>query len=69
MKVHVGARIAALAQPNEVLVSSIVRDLVAGSGIDFEERGTHTLKGMPDEWRIYAVLGARPEGLRVMQLG
>jgi class 3 adenylate cyclase len=55
MTVHVGARIAALAGPDEVLVSSVVRDLVAGSGIEFEERGVHTLKGVPGEWRLYAV--------------
>jgi class 3 adenylate cyclase len=53
--VHTGARVAALASPGEVLVSSTVRDLVAGSGIDFEDRGTHALKGVPGEWRIYAV--------------
>jgi pimeloyl-ACP methyl ester carboxylesterase len=53
--VHTGARIGALAAPGEVLVSSTVRDLVAGSGIAFEDRGTHTLKGVPGEWRIFAV--------------
>jgi class 3 adenylate cyclase len=52
--VHIGARIAGEAQPCEVLVSSIVRDLAAGSGIGFEERGTHTLKGVPGEWRLFA---------------
>jgi class 3 adenylate cyclase len=52
--VHVGARIAALAAPDEILVSSVVRDLVAGSGIEFEERGLHALKGVPGEWRLYA---------------
>jgi class 3 adenylate cyclase len=61
MTVHIGARIAALAQADEVLVSSIVRDLVAGSGIEFEERGAHALKGVPEEWRIYAVLRAPTE--------
>ena len=50
-----GARIAALAEPGEVLVSSTVRDLVAGSGIAFEERGRQELKGVPGEWRLYAV--------------
>jgi class 3 adenylate cyclase len=50
-----GARIAALAEPGEVLVSSTVKDLVAGSGIAFEDRGTHELKGVPGEWRLYAV--------------
>jgi class 3 adenylate cyclase len=53
--VHIGARVAALAGPSEVLVSSTVKDLVAGSGIEFEERGTHQLKGVPDEWRVLAV--------------
>ncbi len=52
--VHIGARIAADARPCEVLVSSIVRDLAAGSGIDFEDRGTHELKGVPGEWRLFA---------------
>jgi pimeloyl-ACP methyl ester carboxylesterase len=53
--VHLGARVAALAEAGEVLVSSTVRDLVAGSGIDFADRGTHTLKGIPGEWRLFAV--------------
>ena len=52
--VHTGARVAALAGPGEVLVSSTVRDLVAGSGIAFEERGEHELKGVPGTWRLYA---------------
>jgi class 3 adenylate cyclase len=56
--VHTGARVAALAEPGEVLVSSTVKDLVAGSGIDFEGRGTHQLKGVPGEWRLYAVANA-----------
>jgi class 3 adenylate cyclase len=43
------------AQPGEVLVSSTVRDLVAGSGLRFHERGTAELKGVPEEWRLYAV--------------
>ncbi len=55
--VHVGARIGALAQPSEVLVSSTVRELVLGSGIEFIERGTHALKGVPGEWRLYAMSG------------
>jgi len=55
--VHTGARVAALAGPGEVLVSSTVRDLVAGSGIVFRERGRHELKGIPGEWRLYAVEG------------
>lgn len=53
--VHIGARIAATAQPGEVLVSATVKDLVAGSGIEFEDRGEHELKGVPGEWRLYAV--------------
>jgi class 3 adenylate cyclase len=53
--VHIGARVAAEAGPGEVLVSSTVRDLVAGSGIAFTDRGVATLKGIPGEWRLYAV--------------
>jgi len=53
--VHIGARVSALAGANEVLVSSTLRDLVIGSGIEFEERGTHELKGVPGEWRLFAV--------------
>jgi pimeloyl-ACP methyl ester carboxylesterase len=53
--VHIGARVAARAAPNEVLVSQTVRDLVAGSGLAFEERGAAELKGVPGEWRLYAV--------------
>jgi class 3 adenylate cyclase len=56
--VHTGARVAALAGGGEVLVSSTVKDLVAGSGIEFAERGTHVLKGVPGEWRIFAVTHA-----------
>jgi class 3 adenylate cyclase len=59
--VHIGARIAAEARSCEVLVSSIVRDLAAGSGIDFEERGVRPLKGVPGDWRLFAArLGDRP---------
>jgi class 3 adenylate cyclase len=46
----------ARAMPGEVLVSSTVKDLVVGSGLQFEDRGTHTLKGIPDEWRLFAVV-------------
>ncbi len=53
--VHIGARIAGLAKANEVLVSSTVKDLVAGSGIDFHSRGAHVLKGIPGEWNLFAV--------------
>jgi class 3 adenylate cyclase/pimeloyl-ACP methyl ester carboxylesterase len=52
--VHIGARVAALAGPSEVLVSSTVKDLVAGSGLTFEDRGEHELKGVPGSWRLYA---------------
>jgi class 3 adenylate cyclase len=54
--VHIGARVSALARPNEVLVSSTLRDLVIGSGLDFEERGAHQLKGVPGEWQLFAVV-------------
>jgi len=53
--VSLGARVAAEAGPSEVLVSGTVRDLVAGSGLEFVDRGTHELKGVPGEWRLYAV--------------
>ena len=53
--VHIGARVAKEAGPGEVLVSSTVKDLVAGSGIDFRERGSAELKGVPGEWRLFAV--------------
>ncbi len=53
--VHIGARVSSEAAPSEVLVSSTVRDLVAGSGIGFVDRGTAELKGVPGEWRLYAV--------------
>jgi class 3 adenylate cyclase len=53
--IHVGARVASLAAPGEVLVSSTVKDLVAGSGLRFRERGAHQLKGVPGEWRLYSV--------------
>jgi class 3 adenylate cyclase len=56
--VHTGARVASKAGAGEVLVSSTVRDLVAGSGIEFEDRGEHELKGVPGAWRIYAVTRA-----------
>jgi class 3 adenylate cyclase len=54
--VHIAARICGLAAPGEVLASGTVRDLVAGSGIDFEERGTRRLKGVPGEWRVVAAV-------------
>ncbi len=55
--VHIGARIAALAQAGEVLVSGTVKDLVNGSGIAFQDRGTHVLKGVPGEWKLFAPAG------------
>jgi len=53
--VHIGARVSALAGPNEVLVSSTLRDLVIGSGLEFDDRGAHQLKGVPGEWHLMAV--------------
>jgi class 3 adenylate cyclase len=53
--VHIGARVSALARPNEVLVSSTLRDLVIGSGLEFEARGAYELKGVPGEWHLFAV--------------
>jgi class 3 adenylate cyclase len=53
--VHTGARISATARPQEILASGTVKDLVAGSGIRFDDRGIHTLKGVPGEWRLFAV--------------
>ncbi|HTA64650.1 MAG TPA: adenylate/guanylate cyclase domain-containing protein [Xanthomonadaceae bacterium] len=54
--VHIGARVSTLAGPNDVLVSSTLRDLVIGSGLQFEERGSYELKGVPGEWRLFAVV-------------
>jgi len=58
--VHLGARVAATASPGEVVVSSTVRDLVAGSGIGFVDLGEHDLKGVPDRWHLYAVTDPVP---------
>ena len=55
LAVHIGARVAGLAEPGEILVSRTVRDLVAGSGLRFAERGEHELKGVPDRWPLFAV--------------
>jgi class 3 adenylate cyclase len=55
LAVHIASRVMSEAAPNEVLVSGTVKDLVVGSGIDFEERGEHELRGVPGEWRLYAV--------------
>jgi class 3 adenylate cyclase/pimeloyl-ACP methyl ester carboxylesterase len=60
MAVHIGARVSAQAPPGEVLVSAAVRDLVVGSGIEFAERGTHELKGVPGTWQLLAVAEAGP---------
>src|SRR4051812_25194129 len=59
--VHIGARVAAAAEPGEVLVSSTVRDLVVGSDIAFEDRGTHLLKGTPGKWNLLAVVDDAPK--------
>ena len=56
--VHIGARVGALAKSSEVLVSSTVKDLVAGSGLVFEDAGEHALKGVPGAWHLYAVASA-----------
>ena len=56
MAVHIGARVGSMAGPGEVLVSSTVKDLVVGSGIDFSDHGEHELKGVPGEWRVYRVV-------------
>jgi class 3 adenylate cyclase len=53
--VHIGARVSAMAGPNDVAVSSTLRDLVIGSGLEFEDRGAHQLKGVPGEWNLFAV--------------
>lgn len=56
--VHIGARVGALAGAGQVLVSGTVKDLVVGSGIEFDDRGSHSLKGVPGDWRLYAVAGS-----------
>jgi class 3 adenylate cyclase len=55
LAVHIGARVTSLAEPDQVVVSSTVKDLVAGAGIQFADRGAHSLKGVPGEWRVFAV--------------
>jgi len=60
--VHTGARVAALAAPGELPASRTIRDLVAGSPIRLERRGTHELKGVPGPWEIFAVTGCQPDG-------
>lgn len=56
LAVHIGARIAAIANGSEVLVSSTVKDLLAGSGVGFEDRGEHELKGVPGTWKLFAAI-------------
>jgi class 3 adenylate cyclase len=60
LAVNIGARVCGLAGASEVLVSQTVKDLVAGSGVVFEDRGEHELKGIPDRWRLYAIGQAQP---------
>jgi class 3 adenylate cyclase len=60
LAVHIGARVAGQAEPGEVLVSSTVKDLVVGSGLEFSDRGEHELKGVPGAWRIYALAHQTP---------
>jgi class 3 adenylate cyclase len=55
LAVHIGARVANLASTDEVLVTSTVKELVIGSGIEFEDRGSRTLKGVPGRWRLFVV--------------
>jgi class 3 adenylate cyclase len=62
LAVVIGARVAAQADGGEVLVSQTVKDLVAGAGVDFDERGEHELKGVPGTWRLYAVADVSAHG-------
>jgi class 3 adenylate cyclase len=55
LAVHIAARVGTLASPGEVVVSGTVKDLVVGSGIEFEDRGEHELKGVPGSWKLFAV--------------
>jgi class 3 adenylate cyclase len=57
LAVHIAARVGTLARPGEVLVSSTVKDLVVGSGIEFKTRGEHELKGIPESWKLFGVKG------------
>jgi class 3 adenylate cyclase len=57
LAVHIAARVAAMAGPGEILVSGTVKDLVVGSGIEFEDHGEHELKGVPGPWKVFAVRG------------
>lgn len=58
LAVHIGARVMGMAGPGEAVVSSTVKNLVAGAGIEFTERGTYVLKGVPGEWRLYSIAAA-----------
>ena len=64
--VHIGARVSALASAGEILVSRTIRDLVVGSGLQFEPRGTHKLKGVPGNWELFALTDARSPTLPVV---
>jgi class 3 adenylate cyclase len=55
LAVHVASRVESTASPGEILVSQTVKDLAAGSGLTFEDRGAHDLKGLPDTWHLFAV--------------
>ena len=57
LAVHIGARVGAVAGPSEILVTRTVTELVIGSGIDFQDRGDHELKGVPGTWRLFSVVG------------
>jgi class 3 adenylate cyclase len=61
--VHIGARVMQEASPGEILVSSTVKDLVAGSGLTFHDRGKYTLKGIPGKWRLFLVESPEPPGM------
>ena len=64
--VHTAARLVGVARPGEVLVTATVRDVVAGSGIRFEERGTRALRGIPGVWRLYAVTNGEQTALHTV---
>jgi class 3 adenylate cyclase len=57
LAVHIAARVSSLASPSEILVSGTVKDLVVGSGMEFDDRGEHVLKGVPGSWKLFAVSG------------
>ena len=62
MAVHIAARVCSFAEPGTVLVSSTVKDLVVGSGLGFDDVGSHELKGVPGEWRLWVVADAQRDG-------